>query len=142
MATKPQDQKEARLLTLPMFKEADAKALRHLASAADEATITPGQTLILQGHHHHEGYVIESGTAAVVVDGNEIAEIPAGEMVGELGFFVRGPASATVQAKTEMEILVIPYNRFDQILDDNPALLRAITNELAARLVATDARLG
>jgi CRP-like cAMP-binding protein len=141
MATRPRDKKEARLLELPLFREADSRAIRHLASAADEASVPAGQTLIQQGRRHHEGFLIERGTAVVEVDGEKIAEIPAGEMVGEMGFFVRGPASATVKAKTEMELLVIPYNRFDQILDDNPRLLRAIANELAVRLVATDALL-
>jgi CRP-like cAMP-binding protein len=141
MSTRPRDKKEARLLELPLFREADSRAIRHLASAADEASVPAGQTLIQQGRRHHEGFLIERGTAVVEVDGEKIAEIPAGEMVGEMGFFVRGPASATVKAKTEMELLVIPYNRFDQILDDNPRLLRAIANELAVRLVATDALL-
>lgn len=141
MAPRPTDKKEARLLELPLFRGADQKAVRHLASAADEVSLTAGQVLIEQGRYHQEGYVIEQGTAVVEVDGTEIAEIPEGEMVGELGFFVRGPASATVTARTDMEVLVIPYNRFEQILEENPKLVRAIANELAARLVATDARL-
>jgi CRP-like cAMP-binding protein len=77
----------------------------------------------------------------VEIDGEEIAEIAEGEFVGELGFFVRGPASATVRAKTDLEVLVIPYNRLDQVLDDNPGLVRAIATELAIRLHRTDARL-
>jgi CRP-like cAMP-binding protein len=138
---KPKDPKEARLLMVPMFAKADPSALHHLASAADEVSIKAGHVLIEQGHHHHEIYVIEEGTAGVEIDGTEIAQIEAGEFVGELGFFVPGPATATVRAKTAAELLVIPYNRFDQILDDNPSLVRAIAAELAARLHATDARL-
>jgi CRP/FNR family cyclic AMP-dependent transcriptional regulator len=138
---KPSDPKEARLLAVPMFAKADHTALRHLASAADEVSVAAGHVLIEQGRHHHEIYVIESGTAAVEIDGEAIAEITAGEFVGELGFFVQGPASATVRAKTNLEIMVIPYNRFDQILDDNPVLVRAIATELATRLHDTDARL-
>jgi CRP-like cAMP-binding protein len=138
---KPKDPKEARLLAVPLFAKADHAALRHLASAADEVSIEAGHTLIEQGHQNHEIYVIEEGMATVEIDGTEIAEITAGEFVGELGFFVQGPATATVRAKTAAELLVIPYNRFDQILDDNPSLVRAIAAELAARLHATDARL-
>jgi CRP-like cAMP-binding protein len=141
MTTRPRDPKEARLLEIPLFKQADQKALRHLSSAADEATLQAGHVLIPQGRHHHECYVIERGTAAVEIDGQEIAEIAEGEFVGELGFFVRGPASATVRAKTDLEVLVIPYNRLDQVLDDNPGLVRAIATELAIRLHRTDARL-
>jgi CRP-like cAMP-binding protein len=138
---KPSDPKEARLLAVPLFAKAGETALHHLASAADEVTVRAGHVLIEQGRHHHEFYVLESGSAVVEIDGKEIAEIPAGEFVGELGFFVQGAASATVRAKTDVELLVIPYNRFDQILDDNPPLMKAIATELAVRLHDTDARL-
>ncbi len=138
---RPSDPKEARLLAVPMFAKAEHKALQHLASAADEVSVQAGHVLIEQGHHNHEIYVLETGSASVEIDGAAIAEITAGEFVGELGFFVQGPASATVRAKTDLDLLVIPYNRFDQILDDNPSLVRAIATELAVRLHATDARL-
>jgi len=135
------DPKISRLQAIPLFRKGSEKALGHLAQAADETTVDAGRTLIDQGHHHNEAYVIISGVADVVVDGEVIAEIPAGEMVGELGYFARSAASATVKAKTDLEVLVIPYNRFDQVLDDNPDLLKAITIDLAERLVATDERL-
>jgi CRP/FNR family cyclic AMP-dependent transcriptional regulator len=138
---KPSDPKEARLLALRLFAKADQSALRHLASAADEVSVAAGHVLIEQGRHHHDIYVIEDGSASVEIDGEEIAEITPGEFVGELGFFVQGPATATVRAKTDLELLVIPYNRFDQTLEDNPALVRAIATELAVRLHDTDARL-
>lgn len=135
------DAKEDRLRGLRLFKKADKDAIEHLSSAADEVSVSAGQTLIEQGRHHHELYVIESGTATVIVDGNEVAEIPSGEMFGELGFFVSEAASATVKAKTDMNVLVIPYNRFTQILDDNPPLVREIAAELAQRLYAMDEKL-
>ncbi|MGF1597490.1 MAG: cyclic nucleotide-binding domain-containing protein [Acidimicrobiales bacterium] len=135
------DAKEDRLRGLRLFNKAERNAIEHLSSAADEVSVSAGQTLIEQGRHHHELYVIESGTATVLVDGTEVAEIPAGEMLGELGFFVSEAASATVKAKTDMELLVIPYNRFNQILDDNPRLVREIAVELAYRLYAMDEKL-
>lgn len=135
------DAKEKRLKELSLFKNGDRKAIAHLASAADEVAVKAGQKLIAQGHHHNEIYVIEQGTATVSIDGADVADIPAGELVGELGYFVRQAASATVAAKTDLSVLVIPYNRFDQILDDNPGLARTIAVELAERLYATDAKL-
>lgn len=141
MSTKANNPKEARLLGLDLFKNASQTALAHLASAADEVTVGAGHTLISQDHNHNELFILERGTASVIIDGNEVAEIEEGEFVGELGFFVAGPATATVKAKTDVTVLVIPYNRFDQILTDNPALVRAIAHELAERLRSTDAKL-
>lgn len=135
------DAKEIRLQGLPLFKNANKEAISNLASAADEVTVPAGQTLIAQGHASNEMYVIESGTASVLIDGKEVAEIPAGEMFGELAFFVTGPATATVAAKTQLTVLIIPHNRFDVILNTNPDLVRGIASELAKRLHATDAKL-
>jgi CRP-like cAMP-binding protein len=135
------DAKEDRLRRLPLFKGADDEAISHLASAADEVTVDAGHTLIRQGHHHQEMYILESGSATVEIDGAEVATIPAGEFVGELSYFNRGAASATVKTAETSTVLVIPYNRFEQILEDNPKFVRAIAAELAERLEATDLRL-
>ena len=85
-------------------------------------------------------YIVEAGEAEVVERGEAVATIDAGEMIGEVGFFSRGAATATVRAKTDMTVFSLPYNRFDSVLDENPAMLRAIAEELAHRLRDMDAR--
>lgn len=139
MTSRPRDAKIERLRRLELFKDADKKALEALASAADEATISPGTTLMSEGHLHNEGYLIVSGSVEVTVGGKVVAEIPAGELIGELALLTaKSVASATVKAKTEAEVLVIPYNRFDKILDDNPGLTKEIATQLAHRLIQMD----
>ncbi len=134
------DTKVARIKAISFFRDADRKALEHLESAADEVSVPAGHVLIEQGHNHNEGLIVEAGTAEVVIDGNAVAEIGAGEIIGELALLARGPATATVKAKTDMTLLVIPFNRFDQIMNDNPAMVKGIARDLAARLRAMDAR--
>jgi CRP-like cAMP-binding protein len=135
------DKKEDRLRAIPLFRGATDEAITHLASAADEVSVKEGRVLIQQGSRHSELYVLTSGSAVVEVDGEKVAEIPAGEIVGELSFFINKVASATVRTDAESSVLVIPYNRLDQILDDNPPLVRFIAAELADRLYETDASL-
>ncbi len=134
-----EDPKSKRLRAIPFFAEADEQALSHLLSAADEVQVKAGHDLINEGHHYGEGYVVVSGTIGVFVGGEEVAEIGPGELIGELALLTRDVvSSATVIAKTDAELLVIPYNRFDQILEDNPALVRTIATQLAHRLRAMD----
>lgn len=133
------DAKIERLRSIPLFRSADKTALEHLASAADEVTVAAGTALITEDHRHNEGYVIVEGTVTVEVGGNKVADVPAGELIGELALFGSNPvASATVKAATETSVLVIPYNRFDQILDENPVLTKAIAKQLANRLQKMD----
>lgn len=93
MATDP---KRERLKSLALFRGADDTALDHLVSAVDQVTVAEGHTLIRQGNHHNEMFVLANGSATVEIDGAPVADIPAGEFVGELSFFNRGPATATV----------------------------------------------
>ncbi len=133
------DAKMDRLKAIPLFAHAETKALEHLASAADEVTVAAGTVLIKEGSRHHEGYVIISGSVRVDVGDQHVADVPAGELIGELALFgATALASATVSAATETELLVIPYNRFDQILDDNPLLTKAMAKQLANRLQKMD----
>lgn len=134
------DTKVDRLGELPLFRGADRKALEHIAQAADEVRLAAGRVLIRQGTFHGECFIVESGSLTVTVDGEEVATIPAGQMVGELSLFGHGPASATVTAAEDVVALVIPDNRFDQILDEVPGLAKAIAVRLAARLHDMDVR--
>ena len=133
------DAKMERLKAIPLFANADTKALEHLASAADEVTVAADTVLIKEGHRHHEGYIIVNGSVRVHVGDKHVADVPAGELIGELALFgATAQASASVSAATETELLVIPYNRFDQILDDNPSLTKAMAKQLAQRLQKMD----
>ncbi|MDH3754747.1 MAG: cyclic nucleotide-binding domain-containing protein [Acidimicrobiia bacterium] len=135
------DPKLERLHATPLFSGCDRKELKDLATAIDTVDVETGQVLFRQGSVAHEAFVIESGTAVVSIDGEIVAEIPEGEMIGEIGLLTRSPSTATVTAKTPMSLLVIPHQRFGQILADTPGLGTAIAKELAMRLQAMDARL-
>jgi CRP/FNR family cyclic AMP-dependent transcriptional regulator len=138
MSSHDQDAKAVRLASLPLFRNANRTAIRHLASATDEVTVEAGRVLINQGHRHHEAFLVVHGRLVVDVDGIEMARLGEGALVGEMGLFVPGPASATVTTLTPCELLVIPYNRFDQVLDDVPSLARDLAVELARRLRSMD----
>ncbi len=135
MATDP---KMDRLAAIPLFSRADRKALEHLAAAAEEIDVPSGHVLIREGRTHSELFILSSGAASVTIDGNEVAALQPGSVFGELAMFERVPATATVTTTEASTLTLIPYNRTDQILDENPAFVRGIAGQLAARLRATD----
>ena len=135
------DQKIERLSKVPLFAGADKKGLSELATAIDTINVSAGRVLFREGAVQHEAFLIESGTAEVEVDGEIVAEIPEGEMIGEIGLLCRSPATATVTAKTDMSLLMIPHQRFQQVLENTPGLALGIARELAERLSAMDKRI-
>lgn len=134
------DAKVDRIAGLALFKGADRKAIEHIAEAADEVEIEAGKVLIREGTFHAEGFIIEKGSLTVSVDGKDVATIPAGQMVGEVGLFGHGPASATVTAAEDVLALIIPNSRFDQMLDEVPGLAKSLAIRLAERLHEMDRR--
>lgn len=135
------DSKLERLQATPLFARCDRKELSNLAAIIDTVDIKAGHEVFKQGRQEQFAYVISSGTAEVLIDGESVAEIPEGEMIGEVGLLARGPASATVVSKTPMSLLAIPHQQFQKVLEETPGLGIAIARELAQRLQATDARL-
>lgn len=135
------DPKLDRLHSVSLFSGSDKGELKELASAIDVVDVKAGQVLFRQGQIHHEAYVIESGSAEVLVDDEVVAEIPEGEMIGEIAMLLHGPSTATVTAKTDMSLMVLPHQRFTQVLENTPGLGIAIARELAQRLQDTDKHL-
>ena len=133
------ESKVDRIHKTTLFQRANRKTLEELAQVLDEVEVSPGCELITQGRHHHESYIVETGILIVLVDGDEVAEIRAGEIVGEIGLLDPGPATATVQCKTPATLLALPHNRAQDALDAIPDVYRHIASELAHRLRSMDA---
>lgn len=81
-----------------------------LLTAGRRKTVTAEDTLIRQGEPIDAFYVILAGTLAVQIGPNhqEIAQLKAGEIVGEMSFIDTRPPSATVKALEDALIWVIP----------------------------------
>lgn len=136
------DKKQDRLHDVSLFAGADERALRNLAEAVEDTKVEAGHVLISEGIHHNQSFVIARGTATVEIGGKVVAELSEGDFVGELAYLAMQPATATVTAKTDLELMVIPHNRLDQVLRNDPKFVRALASELAARLTATNQLLG
>lgn len=134
-----EDPKMQRLRAIDVFADAKDRSLERLVAVSDEVEVAAGASLIVEDHHYGECYVVMDGTVSVLVGGKEVAQVSEGGILGELAFLTREfVASATVVAKTPLSLLVIPYNRLDQILEENPDLVRSMAAQLAARLRVMD----
>ena len=135
------DGKIERLRQAPLFSGCSDKALMALSSAIDGVDVSAGRTLIREGTRGHEAYLIEEGTAEVLIGDQVVAEIPAGELVGEISLLLRDVCTATVRARTDLSVLVIPHNRFDQVAGEAPEIGMEMARELARRLKDADEKL-
>jgi CRP/FNR family transcriptional regulator, cyclic AMP receptor protein len=128
------DAKLDHLRAVRLFRNCSHKQLEHVASIVDEIEIEPGRTICRQGETGHEAFVVVSGEASVAVDGNVVDTIGPGALVGEISLIDHGPRTATVTASSPMHVLVVPGNRFAQLLEEVPGLPVVIMRDLAAIL--------
>ena len=86
----------------------------------------PGETLVEQGAPGDELYLVLDGVLAVEIDGEEVAEIGPGAVVGEKALLEGGARTATLRAQTRCRVGVIPGDLIDlQELEDLAATRRA-----------------
>jgi CRP-like cAMP-binding protein len=69
-------------------------------------------------------------------DGVEIATLAPGEFFGEFSLLLGTPHQHEVEAAGDVELMIVPKERFDELLAANPALGDAVRAKAQERLAA------
>lgn len=120
----------------------DARAA--IASRLQLLNIPRGQILVAQGDPSDHLYIVVTGRFSVAIDAvrRPVAEIAAGQPVGEIAFFAGGTRTATVRAERDSVVLALSRADFDALAEKIPSLWPSVTRTLATRLAETTARQG
>ena len=97
----------ARLKRIPVFADLAEEDLQHIAALAAEVSVPEGKELVREGDYSYDVLAIEEGTARVERGGQVIAEIGAGDVIGEMGVLERSQRSATVTATSSMLLMTL-----------------------------------
>jgi hypothetical protein len=93
---------------------------------SERRTLEPNETLVEQGAPGDELYLVLDGVLGVEIDGEEVAEIGPGAIVGEKALLEGGTRTATLAARTKCRVAVIPGELIDkQELEDLAATRKA-----------------
>ena len=110
----------------------------------DIVKLDPGELLMHEGDDSIEMYYVQSGTLAVFKRKgdmeHQIGTIIAGELVGEMSFLDKHPRSATVKAMTDCELVLVPHEKFEALLNSHPKWFKALIHTLTDRLRKANAR--
>ncbi len=106
---------------MPLFKEFSPTQLRKLASSFQQRVMTKNEVIISIGEPGDAFFVIEKGACRVKIKGSngqeqEVASLGKGEYFGEIALLSDSPRTATVEAQTDGELLVLSKTDFDQML--------------------------
>ena len=100
------------LQRVPMLHPLPLPAIEQLARGLESVTVPAGQTVFTQGDIGDRYYVIEAGAADVVGDGRVVATLGPGEGFGEIALLRRTRRTATVVARTALELRALGSERF------------------------------
>ncbi|NER19364.1 MAG: cyclic nucleotide-binding domain-containing protein [Symploca sp. SIO1B1] len=101
----------------------------------------PGDIICQEGEPGDHFYMVVNGEAEVIKDRKLVNTMKPGEVFGEMSLLTGEPRSATVTARTPMELYQINQEDFNSVLALSPHMAWAISRSLARRLrFATDSR--
>jgi CRP/FNR family transcriptional regulator, cyclic AMP receptor protein len=124
----------ARLKSIPLFAQLSDRERADVARFADEVSVPARKTLAEEGEFAYEFFVIEQGTAEVTKDGRVLAQLGPEDFFGEIGLVEAERRTATVVAKSPMELIVIFGPNFRRLERELPELATQIRTAIRERL--------
>src|SRR5258705_3631017 len=108
-----------------LFRTLSSDGRRMAFSAMTRRDSGPGQMLVAQGGPSDSLFMVLHGALAVRRTGDlePIAELRAGELVGEIGFFANVPRTADVIAIRDTSVLVLTRTAYQELAKDAPAIV-------------------
>ena len=125
-----------------VFGTLDPDMLREVESQLQWRQLDSGQQLFQQGDRPDGAYFVMVGRVRVVVpapggDERVVAEVCAGQWIGEMALITGSPRSATVYAVRDTQLAWLSQKVFDALLERYPAVMRQTMRLLVTRLQQT-----
>jgi predicted MFS family arabinose efflux permease len=131
------------LQQVPMLRVLPEATIEQLAAALAHVDFPPGQPVFEQGDPGDRFFVIEDGSADVVLDGRTVRTLRRGECFGEIALLRDTVRTAGVHASADapLRVSVLPRGRFLTAVTGYPASAsageRVVTSLLEARAPAS-----
>lgn len=132
-------------MNMSLFEGVPVDDVAVALAGLERRRFSAGSTVLVEGDYPGELYLVESGTADVFAagrDGTEhhLALVGPRTTLGEMSLFTGRPASGTVRARTDLQVVVVSAQALERLGDRLPRLYRNIGVILADRLAAATRR--
>lgn len=128
------DRKAELLSAARLFDGVDADGMDRIAAVAIEVEFPTDHVIARQGEIGTGFFIVVSGGARVVRDGNTVATLGPGDFFGELSVLDGKPRNAQVVSVGPTTCLALATWDFEAVLSAEPKVALAILRGLAARL--------
>ena len=130
----------SRLANVPLFSDCSQRDLQTIARVVREIPHPAGTVIAREGDPGVGLFILLDGTAEVSIGGRKKATLGPGEFFGEIALLDGGPRTATVMAKTDVNMLWLTEWVFRGLMSEHPTIALKTLQQMAGRLrVATKA---
>ena len=117
-----------------LFAALAGEDLAEVALVTSEVASSAGDIVVAEGEPGDALYFIVDGRVAVKRGGRLIAELGARDVFGEMALLDPGPRSATVEALTDVTLLVLGRDDLDDLMRERPEVPIGILKVVVGRL--------
>jgi CRP-like cAMP-binding protein len=137
------DERVRLLHAIWLFSTCTDDELGRIAALAHPQEAAAGDELTRQGEEGSEFFIIVSGDASALVDGDEVGTIGPGGFFGEMALIDGGERVATVTATTPLRLLVLGRHDFNEMLEvAMPQVAPKLLSVVGARMRAIEQHAG
>jgi CRP/FNR family cyclic AMP-dependent transcriptional regulator len=127
------------LFSVELFSGLSDQQLEALLHGSRSRAYAKGSVVVNEGDPSHALYIVKSGSLKAYLndeDGKEIilSTLGSGEYFGELGLMDGAPRSASVAALENSDLLQVPKEAFQQLLEQYPDALHIVTRNLVGQI--------
>jgi CRP-like cAMP-binding protein len=125
---------EETLTRVPLFANLSKRDLKGLATSMKERSFPAGTVITEIGQDGIGFFIIDNGTATVVVGDKPVRTLQSGDHFGEIALIDQGPRTARVTADTELRCFGLAAWEFRPFVRDHPDVAWALLETLAGRV--------
>jgi CRP/FNR family transcriptional regulator, cyclic AMP receptor protein len=125
---------EDAIAQVPMFAQMPEKERKHLAGSFKERTFPAGKVISEVGQEGVGFFIIESGTASVVVGGKLRRKLGPGDFFGEMALIEDWVRTATVTADSDLHCYGLTAWDFRPMVQTHPDVAWALLVTMARRV--------
>ena len=124
----------AAISAISVFAGLDERERDCVAGACRELDVDAGTTLTQEGEFGYAMFAVTSGTADVFKEGEHVRTLGPGDVFGEIAVFFGGVRTATVVAKTPMQLVMLFNGELARLDREVPQVADRLRATVADRL--------
>ena len=124
----------ARVRDVPIFSRLSQSELERVAGWLQITSVPEGHHIVREGDFAHEFFLIDDGEADVLQDHEPIATLGPGDFFGEIALSETGRRTASVVARTPMDVILMGRAEFAQMKKELPTVADQVEAAIRARL--------